>query len=164
MDYDIAVKDGILLQSYNTFSNDFIDALSMDKILNDKQLLELVKEITENPYKYYDPAFIKDIFSKENIDALNKVKSFTNLTTGIDKNTLIDSIKRLNVVGIAMCFLNKQFLDSKGDGLVKTSSEKLIEEYMDTKSIHLDSAQHDLVKDKQFTKVLEITHDVITRK
>ena len=100
---------------------------------------------------------LKDEGINAEIISVNTIKPF-------DKNTLIDSIKRLNVVGIAMCFLNKQFLDSKGDGLVKTSSEKLIEEYMDTKSIHLDSAQHDLVKDKQFTKVLEITHDVITRK
>ena len=63
-----------------------------------------------------------------------------------------------------MCFLNKKFLDGVGDGLVKTSSEKLIENYMDIESIHLDSAQHDLVNDRQFTKVLEITHRVITRK
>ena len=164
MDYDIAVKDGICLQSYNAFSNDFIDALSMDKILNNKELLKLVKDITENPYKYYDPSFISDIFSEENIEALKKIKSFTNLTTGIDENTLIDSIKRLNVVGIAMCFINKHFLDSEGDGLVKTSSEKLIENYMDIKSTHLDSAQHNIVRDKQFTKVLEITHNVITKK
>ena len=163
MDYDIAIKDGICLQSYNTFSNVFYEDLDMNKILNNKELLKLIRTVTESPYKFYDPSFIKEIFCKENIDALNSVKSFTNLTTGANKKTLIDSIKRLNFKGIGMCFLNRQFLNGEGDGLVKTSSEKLIEDYMDTNSIHLDSAQHDIVNDKQFTKVLEITHDVINK-
>ena len=164
MDYDIAIKDGICLQSYNTFSNEFYNEFDFNKILNNKELLKLIKEMTNSPYKYYDSSFIRDIFSKENMDALSSAKSFTNITTGIDKDTLGNQIKAFNLVGIALCLLNKLFLEGKGDGLVKTSSEKLIEDYLDIESIHIPSMHHDIASTKEFDKVLKITHDVITRR
>lgn len=83
------------------------------------------------------------MFSEENINAQYKLRSHTNFMTGIDDNTLKESIHTLNFVGIGLCAVNDIFFDKKSDGLVTISSQRKIESFIPSiKPIQLDSAHH----------------------
>ena len=90
----------------------------------------------------YDSNFLKNIFSNENIKAINEVNFYQNFTTGIDNETLIEAIQTLNFEGIGLCLLNGLLMGGKTDGFVPLKSEKEVEKYINKKSYHLKSSHH----------------------
>jgi hypothetical protein len=103
----------------------------------------------------YDKNFIKYIFCKDNIEALNHVRSFTNFTTRIDKVAINHAYKTGDFTTIGLSLIDKWFFNQESDGLVKTSEQHLIENYMDIDSINL-SASHMLTTSKDFYKILDL--------
>lgn len=104
-------------------------------------------------FNKYDDSFIKNILSDANINALKQVKNFMNFTTGINEDTFSDSLIHGDIVSIGLCLLDCWFFEEKSDGLVQTSDQKIIEDYLSIKSIDLDSS-HRLGTSKEFYKVL----------
>ncbi len=103
--------------------------------------------IPETKLHLYDETLIKDIFSSDNIDAILKVNSYKNLVTGIDDKTLSEALRTMNFAGIGLCLLDDWFFDKKSDGMVMTSSQRLVESKMpikDFRSHILTSAHHDV--------------------
>ncbi len=80
--------------------------------------------------KNYDPFFLKNIFSEENLSSLNRVNLYKNVCTLIDENTLSAVIKSGNLGGIGLCILNDCLFDGKSDGMVLFSSQKSIESFL----------------------------------
>jgi len=98
--------------------------------------------VPEDRFNKYDKKFVKEMLSKENIDSLKRVNSFTNFITGTDEKTLGEALRTFNAAGIGLCLLNDWFFDGKGDGLVLTEEQYKIENYLDTTSIRLPSSHH----------------------
>ena len=110
--------------------------------------------ITENKKDFYDEGFIKNVFRQENIQAIQKINSFKNILTGIDKDTLKEAIKTGNMVGIGLCILNNLFFDNKSDGMVYVDAQRKVEDVLDIKSIQIKSAHHDVNSNTRVLKEL----------
>ena len=110
----------------------------------------------------YDKNYIKNIFSKENIEAIKRIQLFKNYTTQIDEKTFIEALLSLNIKGIGLCFADELLFHGKSDGLTSLHSQKTVEKVLDIKSEHLKSAHHDVTSiPKVYDKILdEITSSI----
>ncbi|MBQ7790082.1 MAG: hypothetical protein IJ399_02340 [Bacilli bacterium] len=142
------------------------------------KLLKIYKEICSNSHMDYDIAqpggipaeshhkydknYIKNIFSKENIEAIKRIQLFKNYTTQIDEKTFIEALLSLNIKGIGLCFADELLFHGKSDGLTSLHSQKTVEKVLDIKSEHLKSAHHDVTSiPKVYNKILdEITSSI----
>ena len=107
----------------------------------------------------YDKNYIKNIFSKENIDAIKKINQFKNYTTQIDEKTFIEALLSLNLKGMGLCLFDEFFFHGKSDGLTSLHSQKTVESVLDIESKHLKSAHHDVTS---IPKTYDIILDEIT--
>ena len=121
--------------------------------------------ITGDKLRLYDDSLIKNMFSKDNIEAISRLSNYRNLVTGIDDKTLGEAIRTMNFNGIGLCLLNELFFDEKSDGMVTTDAQREIErqEGMDfLKSDLLLSSHHDVASNNRvFGNVLYILNDTI---
>ena len=119
-------------------------------------------EVPQERIYLYDRSFIRDIFDKKNMDALNRINSFTNITTGIDANTLPEAIRTINVTGMCLCLLDELLFDKPSDGMVRVKDQKAIESVLGIDSINLESSHHDVFSNNRaYSKVLDIVDDTI---
>ena len=119
-------------------------------------------EIPRERINLYDDSFIKNIFDKKNIDAINRINNFTNITTGIDANTLPEALKTLNISGIGLCFLDELLFDKPSDGMVRVKDQKAIENALDIDSINLKSSHHDVFSNNRtYDEVLDIVDNTV---
>lgn len=110
----------------------------------------------------YDENFISNVFSEENVEAIKRINAFRNLVTGIDDDTLKEAIKTGDLVGIGLCILDSVFLEHLSDGMVYTSSQRLVEDVLDIKSYFLISSHHSITKNKRVLEdVLHVIDDTI---
>lgn len=107
--------------------------------------------IPKSKYDRYDSNFIKNIFSKENIEGINSINNYQNFTTGIDKDTFKESLKSLNILGIGLCILDEYFMEKGTDGMVSTISQKSVERHIDKPSYHLKSSHHGVFTSDRLT-------------
>ena len=105
--------------------------------------------VTEDKYDLYDKNFINNVFRKENIRSMKKVKSFTNISTGVDKNTFKRAIKSLNLGNLELYLMEKYILKDKSDGIVPVDSQLEVEKYLDVKSRKISSCTHNVHSDKK---------------
>lgn len=118
--------------------------------------------IPDSKKNVYDESLIKNVFSNNNIDAIKKINSFKNFLTGIDQNTLKESIFTMNTTGIGLCMLNDVFFNKQSDGMVPISSQQKVDDILGTKSYRLSSAHHDVSNNKRvINDVLDIIDDTI---
>ena len=92
----------------------------------------------------YDRSFIRNIFSKENIESIKKVHLFKNYTTEIDEKTFLEALFSLNLKGMGLCLFDEFFFHGKSDGLTSLHSQKSVEQALNIKSSHLKSMHHDV--------------------
>ena len=102
----------------------------------------------------YDKKFIKEIFSKENIESIKKLNLFKNYTTEIDKNTFLNALLSLNFNGMGLCLFNEFFFHGKSDGLTSLNSQKSVENALNISSYHLKSMHHDVTSIPQVYDIL----------
>lgn len=118
--------------------------------------------IPESKKSVYDESLIKNIFSDENVEAINKLNSFKNFLTGIDDNTLKEAISTMNLGGIGLCILNDVFFNKQSDGMIYVSSQQKVDSVLDKKSHKLVSAHHDVASNKRvFNDVLHVVDETI---
>ena len=111
--------------------------------------ISVIGGIPKDKLGVYDETLIRDVFCKNNIEAINKLRSFRNIITGIDKNTLRYALRTMNFIGIGLCILDNVFFENKSDGMVYVDSQHLVEQHMDIKSDRLVSAHHDVCRNKK---------------
>lgn len=118
--------------------------------------------IPESKKDVYDPSLIANVFCSDNIEAIKKLTSFRNILTGIDSNTLKESISTMNFSGVGLCILDDVFFDHKSDGMVYVDSQRKVESVLDIKSDKLISAHHDVNSNKRvINDLLWIVDDTI---
>jgi len=127
--------------------------------------IAMIGGIPESKLHCYDEYFIKNMLSNINIEAISKIKSYTNIITGIDGNTLREAIRTGNFIGIGLCILNDCFFDKKSDGMVMTESQKLVENVMQDviNKYTLVSSHHDVISNERtLSDILHIVDDTIS--
>lgn len=113
-------------------------------------------EVYEKMMPYYDPSFIKNMFSSANIDSISKVNTYHNMVTGIDEKTMNEAIIHGDITGIALCLLDKFFFDEPSDGMVAVSSQRLVERKVERMHSHkLISSHHNI------NSCLRVLNDVL---
>lgn len=118
--------------------------------------------IPPSKYSIYDEKFIKNVFCANNIEAIKQLRTFKNFITGIDANTLNESIFTMNITGIGLCILDDLFFDNKSDGMVYTDCQREVEKFLDIKSKVLKSTHHDVNSNtRAFNEVLWVVDDTI---
>ena len=126
--------------------------------------IALPNGVTEDKKDLYDKDFISNVFRKENIDSIKKLRSFTNVSTGIDNRTMTNAIKNLNIGNIQLCLMEKFILKNKSDGIVPIESQLEVEKYLDTNSKHISSCTHNIHSHKrclnEFLNIIDDTLDV----
>jgi len=112
--------------------------------------------VFERMEQCYDPNFIKNIFSDDNIGAIEKVNTYHNMITGIDDKTMREAITHGDFTGIGLCLLDKFFFDEPSDGMVAVSSQRLVERKVEHMHSHkLISSHHNI------TSCLRVLNDVL---
>lgn len=114
--------------------------------------------VYKSKYDKYDSKFLENIFSKENIEAIKSVNFYQNFTTKINEETLIESIKTFDLTGIGLCLLNKFIMDNNSDGFVKISSQKVVDDYLNIKSYHLNSHHFVFSNERVANKILKFVN------
>ena len=118
--------------------------------------------IPENKSNVYDVSLIENVFCNRNMNAISHLQTFKNFLTGIDNNTLKESIRTMNMTGIGLCILDDLFFEKKSDGMVYTSSQKEVEKFLDVKSQTLKSTHHDVNSNiRAFNEILWAVDDTI---
>lgn len=121
--------------------------------------------VPEEKSSIYDESFIRDIFTEENIAAVERLNSYQNFITGIDKKTLPEAIKTGNTTGVGLCIIDKLFFEETSDGLVPTKEQHKVEEVLtgnNFKTHTLTSAHHDVIgTPRQLNEVLWNVTDTI---
>ena len=111
--------------------------------------------------KLYDKKLIQRIFKRKNIRCIKKINSFKNITTGIDNNTMKESILKLNFNNIGLCLLNKYIFNKTSDGFVTIDSQKRVEKFLNIESENIPSCTHEVNKNnrtyKSLIKILDKT-------
>lgn len=135
-------------------------------------LMKLVEGISSNSHMdydialpggakdLYDPSFIGDIISPANLNPLNKVADFKNISTVIDEKVRQDVNKSFNLLGIGLCLLDSYFYQGNSDGLVLLSSQRMIDEFYKP-SIILNSFHNPLECEPYASQVLDMVWDNI---
>ena len=118
--------------------------------------------IPQEKLDLYDEDFVKNVFTKENIDALKQINSFHNFTTHINKEAMNNAIKKCDVVTLGLSLLDKWFFEEESDGLVQTSDQHLVEDYLGVESIDLSSS-HRVAVSPEFNKVLNAINETIEK-
>lgn len=112
--------------------------------------------------KKYDRNFIKNIFSKENIESVKRLHLFKNYTTEIDEKTFIEALLALNFKGMGLCLFDEFFFHGKSDGLTSLHSQRTVESALNIESSHLKSMHHDVTSiPKVYDVILENIDDTI---
>lgn len=118
--------------------------------------------VPESKQDRYDESFIKNVFSEENVSAINTIANFKNFLTGIDEDTLKEAILTANFNGIGLCILNDLFFEGQSDGMIYVSSQQKVDEVLGTKSYKLTSAHHDVAHNKRvLNDILYVINDTI---
>ena len=118
--------------------------------------------IPQNKYNTYDEKFIKNVFCTDNIEAIKRLRTFKNFITGIDRNTLKEAIRTMNITGVGLCILDDLFFDNKSDGMVYTDSQREVEKFLNIRSNVLKSTHHDVNSNtRAFNEVLWVVDDTI---
>ena len=107
----------------------------------------------------YDKTFIEKIFSDKNIESINKINSYKNITTLINRKVLLNAILRFDFLDIGLCILNKILFDGKGDGFVPLESSSSISEKTNIKSEIYYSTHRIIKKGKNLNKILGIVEN-----
>lgn len=118
-------------------------------------------------YHYqYDQNYIKNIFSRENIEAIKKLNLFKNYTTQIDNKTFVEALLTFNLKGMGLCIFDEFFFHSKSDGLTSLHSQKTVETALNIESTHLKSAHHDVTSIPKVYDIIlnEINNSIQTAK
>lgn len=121
--------------------------------------------ISEDKKSLYDEDFIKNVFREENINSLKKINSFTNISTGIDEDTLKEAIKNFDIENIELFLMGKYILKDQNDGIVPVDSQLEIEKYMDIKSRNIKSCSHNINSNRRcLNELLSIVDETISNK
>ena len=104
--------------------------------------------------KSYDPNFVKNALSDENIEAIKKTNGFHNFITGISDGVLSTAVKNWDYMAIGLCILDKWFFEEKSDGFVKSNDQFLIENFIDVESVKLNSS-HVFFNNSELYKLLD---------
>ena len=123
--------------------------------------------MTEEFMDNYDPNFIKNILSDENISAIKKINFYQNITTLDEKGSLLKSFEDGVFKDSFLMFLSdKILLGGHTDGMVSYDSQNAVEKYLNTNHLHLEKSFHSLVvEDKEFTTIfLDDMYSVIDNK
>lgn len=127
--------------------------------------ISLPNGISEDKKDLYDENFIKNVFREENISSLKKIKSFTNVSTGVDENTLKEAIKYFDIENIELFLMSKYILKDENDGIVPLESQLEIEKYMNIKSRNISSCTHNIHSNKRcLNEILSIIDETINNK
>ncbi len=112
--------------------------------------------------EHYDPDFIAGMFDLENIEAMKKVHYYQNFVTGIDDQTMLDSLNRKDFTSVGMCLMDRYFMDEITDGFVEVRSQESISKHMDVVMRRLQSRTHYFLShDDDLDCVLDTINDVI---
>ncbi|MDE6141020.1 MAG: hypothetical protein K2G03_00310 [Bacilli bacterium] len=114
----------------------------------------------------YDPSFIGNVFSKENVSLVEKGVHWQNICTAVDNNTLREVMKANDILGLGFCILNEFLFEGKSDGLVSLASQKAVEkQFMDDHSqSKIIYSTHFVYKIPKFTnELLDVVDDNIKR-
>lgn len=106
--------------------------------------ISLPNGIPEEFLHLYDPLLIENIFSEENLNAIQRLHSYHNVYTKIDKNTLRTAIKECNFAGIGLYILDELLFNKGSDGFVTFDSQSSIERHIPVNSIYLQASHHGL--------------------
>lgn len=121
--------------------------------------------ITDDKLSVYDRSFIANMFSLKSLTSITMVRTYQNITTGIDNKTLMEAIRTCNVNGIGLCIMDDLIFNKTSDGMVPKDAQRSIEKYFDPdtfRTYNLLSSHHDVMGNKRVVNDLcGIVSDVI---
>lgn len=126
--------------------------------------IALVDGVEEDQKKLYDKSLITNVFKKDNVRAIKKLRAFRNVVTGIDKKTWKECIKEHNRQGFLLCLLNRYLMNHESDGFVNTKSQEKAEVVLKQDNIRMNSSHHHITSSKRMTEeLLTVIDDTIEK-
>ncbi|MCI8497840.1 MAG: hypothetical protein HFG33_00360 [Bacilli bacterium] len=111
--------------------------------------------VTDDLKPFYDPSFLENALSSQNLKSLGLISHYRNICTTITEDTLKEAIKSGNLASLGLCILNDCLFDGKGDGIVPLSSQRKIDDVFNTSSIIIPSTHNSMEIKKGRTLILD---------
>ena len=109
----------------------------------------------------YDPDFIAKMLDVDNIEAVKKIRKYTNFITGIDDESLKKSLARKDFTSVGMCLLDRYFMEEVTDGFVEVKSQEKVDEYFDSSHRVKSATHYFLSHEDELSIVLDSINDDI---
>ncbi len=156
----------------NDFSKRVLNALLnyYHKILSNSHMdfdIALKDGVGDKYLDRYDPSFLNDIFSTDNVLASSKPNHFQNICTVIDAKATRTILKSCDLVGIGLLLLNEIFFKEPSDGLVTLRAQQSIEPYINSKNNSNNlilSSPHAVLNHPVANELLDVVDTVIEEK
>ena len=110
--------------------------------------------VDEEQSKLYDRSLISNVFKKDNVRAIKKLRTFRNIVTGIDKKTWKECLKERNKDGLLLCLINRLLMNHESDGFVNTKSQEKAGTVLNQENIRMNSSHHHITSSKRMTEEL----------
>ena len=121
----------------------------------DKDIAPLENELKED----YDPEFIKNTFSEENLNALTKIQYLHDFITEFDSNALKDLKEEPDGNSFGMFLMNFFLMPNDTDGFVEVASQIAGHAYLDYETTKVvNSSHYFLASKKGLTTVLDVLY------
>lgn len=156
----------------NDFSKRVLNALLnyYHKILSNSHMdfdIALKDGVGDKYLDRYDPSFLNDIFSTDNVLASTKPNHFQNICTVIDAKATRAILKSCDLVGIGLLLLNELFFKEPSDGLVTLRAQQSIEPHINSKNNSNNlilSSPHGVLEHPVANELLDTVDTVIEEK
>lgn len=116
--------------------------------------IALIDGVEDEQKALYDRSLIPNVFKKDNVKAIKRLRAFKNIVTGIDKKTWKECLKERNKEGFLLCLLNRYLMGHASDGFVNTKSQEKAGVILKQENIRMKSSHHHVTSSKRMTEEL----------
>ncbi len=129
---------------YANFSNSHMDL--------DIALPNGVKRCME---EVYDESFLKNLFSRENMEKIRLVNSFLNICTCITSEVRTGAVKSADFTTLGLCLLDEYLQKGESDGIVTLKSQQEITSHSKVRELIIPTSHNSLGNEYGRTMILK---------
>lgn len=122
--------------------------------------------IPSDKLDFYDASFIMGMFTKENLLAIRKLRSYKNFVLQLNSKVVIETVKKHNKLSLKYCLMDSVlFGGNSSDGIVPINSQESVKEYLGdiVTSEVLYSTHNVLENETALNQVLAVVSDTIKK-
>lgn len=125
----------------------------------------VINGIPHRKMEFYDASFIREIFSAKNLYAIKKVRSYKNFVLQINKEIVMEALKKRNMTSLKYCLMDRILFDGKkSDGIVPVDSQQSVKEFLGNIGVpEVLYATNNILEESAFEQILKYVSENIRK-